>query len=96
MTKHMTGTREEWLAARLELLKEEKELTRRNDELAQRWQKLSWVRIDKDYRFEADEGLASRPLPRALSSSSSTSCSGPTTRWGVRPARRSRMGSTAL
>src|SRR5438132_10873189 len=59
MTKHMTGTRKEWLAARVELLKEEKELTRRSDELARRRQELPWVRIDKDYRFETDEGSAS-------------------------------------
>ena len=55
----MTGTREEWLAARLELLEAEKELTRRNDELARRRQELPWVRVDKDYRFETDEGSAS-------------------------------------
>jgi predicted dithiol-disulfide oxidoreductase (DUF899 family) len=59
MTKHQTGTREEWLAARLELLKAEKELTRRSDELARRRQELPWVRIDKPYRFETDEGGAS-------------------------------------
>src|SRR2546429_6273727 len=59
MTKHITGTRKEWLAARLELLKEEKELTRRSDELARRRQELPWVRIDKKYRFETDEGSAS-------------------------------------
>ncbi len=59
MTKHMTGTREEWLAARLELLKEEKELTRRSDELARRRQDLPWVRVDNEYRFETDEGSAS-------------------------------------
>src|SRR6201998_463196 len=59
MTKHKTGTREEWLAARLELLKEEKELTRRSDELARQRQELPWVRIDKKYRFETDEGSAS-------------------------------------
>jgi predicted dithiol-disulfide oxidoreductase (DUF899 family) len=59
MTKHITGTREEWLAARLELLKAEKELTRRSDELARRRQELPWVRIDKEYRFETDEGSAS-------------------------------------
>jgi predicted dithiol-disulfide oxidoreductase (DUF899 family) len=59
MTTHMTGTREEWLAARLELLKAEKEHTRRGDELAQRRQELPWVRIDKDYRFETDAGSAS-------------------------------------
>src|SRR5829696_8726294 len=59
MTKHGTGTREEWLAARLELLEAEKELTRRGDELARRRQELPWVRIDKAYRFETDEGSAS-------------------------------------
>jgi len=58
-TKHKTGTREEWLAARLELLKAEKELTRRSDEMARRRQELPWVRIDKEYRFETDEGSAS-------------------------------------
>src|ERR671923_2307867 len=59
MTEHSTGTREEWLAARLELLAAEKELTRRSDELARQRQQLPWVRIDKDYRFETDEGSAS-------------------------------------
>jgi predicted dithiol-disulfide oxidoreductase (DUF899 family) len=59
MTEHTTGTREEWLAARLELLDAEKELTRRSDELARQRQALPWVRIDKDYRFEIDEGDAS-------------------------------------
>ncbi len=59
MTKHMTGTREQWLAARLELLEAEKELTRRSDELARRRQELPWVRVDKEYRFETDQGSAS-------------------------------------
>jgi predicted dithiol-disulfide oxidoreductase (DUF899 family) len=59
MTDHKIGTREERLAARLELLKAEKELTRRSDELAQWRQKLPWVRTDKEYRFETDEGMAS-------------------------------------
>ncbi len=59
MTAHKAGTREEWLAARLELLDAEKELTRRGDELARRRQELPWVRIDKDYQFETDEGTAS-------------------------------------
>src|SRR6266480_4430715 len=59
MAKDKTATREEWLAARLELLKAEKELTRRSDEVAQRRQELPWVQIDKDYRFETDEGKAS-------------------------------------
>jgi predicted dithiol-disulfide oxidoreductase (DUF899 family) len=59
MTNHKTGTREEWLSARLDLLKLEKELTRRSDELARQRQELPWVRIDKAYRFETDEGSAS-------------------------------------
>jgi predicted dithiol-disulfide oxidoreductase (DUF899 family) len=59
MTTHKTGTRDQWLAARLELLKAEKELTRRSDELARQRQDLPWVRIDKEYRFETDEGSAS-------------------------------------
>jgi predicted dithiol-disulfide oxidoreductase (DUF899 family) len=61
MAKHKTGTREEWLAARIELLTAEKEVTRRSDELAQRRQELPWVRIDKQYRFETDDGSASLP-----------------------------------
>jgi Uncharacterized protein conserved in bacteria len=59
MTNHKTGTLEEWLAARLELLETEKDLTRRSDELARKRQELPWVRIDKDYSFETDEGKAS-------------------------------------
>jgi predicted dithiol-disulfide oxidoreductase (DUF899 family) len=59
MTTHMTGTREEWLKARLELLQAEKDLTRRSDELAQRRQALPWVKVDKDYRFETDAGSVS-------------------------------------
>jgi len=58
MEKHITGTREEWLTARLELLKEEKELTRRSDELAQRRQALPWVKVDKTYQFDTEEGPA--------------------------------------
>lgn len=53
------GTREEWLAARLKLLQEEKEHTRRGDELARKRQALPWVRVDKAYRFETDAGTAS-------------------------------------
>ncbi len=59
MKNHKTGTRKEWLAARVELLKAEKELTRRSDELVRKRQELPWVRVDKDYRFETDEGKAS-------------------------------------
>src|SRR5690606_40345635 len=51
---HPTGTRQAWLAARLELLEAEKELTRRSDELARRRQELPWVRIDKPYQFDTD------------------------------------------
>src|SRR5438552_16963712 len=53
---HRIGTRDEWLAARKELLEREKELTRRNDELARQRRELPWVRIDKEYRFETDDG----------------------------------------
>ena len=56
---HAIGTRDEWLAARLALLDEEKELTRRSDELARRRQELPWVRIDKEYRLTTVEGSAS-------------------------------------
>ena len=58
-TTHKTGTRDEWLKARLDLLQAEKEHTHKGDELAQRRQELPWVRIDKDYRFETDGGKAS-------------------------------------
>jgi predicted dithiol-disulfide oxidoreductase (DUF899 family) len=56
MVNHKTGTHEEWLAARLELLKAEKELTRRGDELAQQRQELPWVRLEKEYRLETTNG----------------------------------------
>jgi predicted dithiol-disulfide oxidoreductase (DUF899 family) len=59
MTTHKTGTRREWLAARMELLKAEKELTRRSDEVARQRQELPWVRIDKEYRFDTEKGGAS-------------------------------------
>src|SRR5258705_12602814 len=61
MTTYTTGTRKDWLAARVELLKAEKELTRRSDDLARRRQELPWVRIDKEYRFDTDEGKATLP-----------------------------------
>ncbi|CAB3768280.1 DUF899 domain-containing protein [Paraburkholderia humisilvae] len=61
MTTHSTGTRDQWLAARLELLDAEKEHTRRGDELAQRRQALPWVRIDKTYRFDTDAGRVTLP-----------------------------------
>ena len=56
MTEHKVGTREEAQAAREELLKREKELTRRGDELARERRELPWVRVDKRYRFETDDG----------------------------------------
>jgi predicted dithiol-disulfide oxidoreductase (DUF899 family) len=59
MTSHKTGTRDEWLTARLELLEAEKELTRRGDELSRRRQELPWVQVDKDYLFATGEGTAS-------------------------------------
>ena len=59
MKEHRTGTREEWLAARRELLVAEKDHTRRSDELARQRQQLPWVRIDKEYIFDTDEGQAS-------------------------------------
>ena len=59
MTTHTTGTRKEWLAARLDLLEAEKDLIHRSDELARQRPALPWVRMDKEYRFETDEGSAS-------------------------------------
>ena len=99
MTKHKTGTRKEWLAARLELLEAEKELTRRGDELARRRQELPWVRIDKEYRFETDEGSASlADLFRGRSQLLVYHFMfGPDyTPPAARPARRSRTGLRAL
>jgi predicted dithiol-disulfide oxidoreductase (DUF899 family) len=59
MTDNKTGTQEQWLAARLELLDAEKQLIRRSDELARMRRELPWVRVDKAYRFETDDGAAS-------------------------------------
>jgi predicted dithiol-disulfide oxidoreductase (DUF899 family) len=56
MTEHKAGTREEWLAARKELLEREKELTRRSDELARERRALPWVPVEKEYRFETNDG----------------------------------------
>ena len=56
MTEHTIGTQEEWNVERDELLKEEKELTRRGDELARRRRELPWVAVEKDYRFETEDG----------------------------------------
>ena len=58
---HPTGTREQWLAARLPLLQAEKELTRRGDEVARQRQELPWVHIDKPYQFDTEEGKSSLP-----------------------------------
>lgn len=57
--QHKIASREEWLDARMKLLRDEKELTRRSDKLARQRQELPWVRVDKQYRFETDEGSAS-------------------------------------
>src|SRR5213082_1781516 len=59
MTNHRTGTRDEWLEARLDLLKAEKKLTRLNDDLTRRRVELPWVRIEKDYVFDTEDGEAS-------------------------------------
>src|SRR5512132_869258 len=59
MTNHKIATQEEWQAAREELLKDEKELTRRNDELAERRRELPWVPVEKDYSFETEAGTKS-------------------------------------
>jgi predicted dithiol-disulfide oxidoreductase (DUF899 family) len=56
MTSHKIGTREQWAAAREELLAREKEHTRLGDELARQRRELPWVRVDKDYRFDTDDG----------------------------------------
>ena len=76
MTDHKIGTREEWLAGWLEPLKAEKERTRRSDELAQWRQRLPWVRIDKKYLFETDDGTMLEPIysEDARSFSFITSC----------------------
>src|SRR5215472_10015879 len=79
MPSHETGTREERLAARLELLEAEKAHTRRGDELAQYRRELPWVRIDKQYRFDTDDGpasLAGPGLAPAAPSSPARRCAG--------------------
>ena len=96
MTTHETGTREEWRAARLELLKAEKDFTRRGDELTRRRQDLPWVRIDKEYRFENDRGSVSlEDLFRGRSkTASSTTPTPPTSADSIRSSA-STPGSTA-
>src|SRR5438477_9174713 len=59
MTEHRIGTQEEWQAQRDELVAEEKELTRRGDELARKRRELPWVPVEKDYRFETEDGTKS-------------------------------------
>src|ERR671923_1532335 len=59
MPEHKVGTQEEWQAARDELLKEEKELTRRGDELTKKRQELPWVPVEKEYSFETTDGTKS-------------------------------------
>src|ERR671912_1734634 len=56
MTEHKIGSREEWQAARQELLQREKEHTRMGDELARQRRELPWVPLEKEYRFETDQG----------------------------------------
>ena len=69
MTMHGTGTRQEWLKARLDLLKAEKEFTHRSDALARQRQELPWVRIDKAYKFDTDDGDATLTAPPRRGSS---------------------------
>jgi predicted dithiol-disulfide oxidoreductase (DUF899 family) len=57
MSEHTIGTHEQWQAARAQLLQEEKELTRRSDELARKRRELPWVAVEKDYRFETADGV---------------------------------------
>jgi predicted dithiol-disulfide oxidoreductase (DUF899 family) len=59
MPDHRVGTQEEWQAEREELLKEEKELTRRGDELAEKRRALPWVPVEKEYSFETTDGTKS-------------------------------------
>ena len=59
MTDHPTATRTQWLSARLQLLEAEKALTRLSDDVARQRRELPWVRLEKDYRFQTDDGPAS-------------------------------------
>lgn len=61
MANHLTGTRKEWLKARLDLLNAEKELTQQSDAVARRRQELPWVPVDKEYRFDTEEGRVALP-----------------------------------
>jgi len=97
MAKHKTGTREEWLKARLELLNAEKELTRRSDELARRRRSCRGSGSTRNTNSRPTRGAPRWQIcsAGARSSSSITTCSGLTTRRLRPPARRSRTGSTA-
>src|SRR5215204_6836452 len=77
MPEHAVGTQEEWQAERDKLLAEEKELTRRNDELTKKRHDLPWVPVEKEYSFETDDGTKSLAelFGRSSSCSSTTSCS---------------------
>ena len=55
-SKHASGSRQDWLEARLALLEKEKELTRQHDELARERRELPWVALETDYRFRGAEG----------------------------------------
>src|SRR3954469_16539190 len=59
MTEHRIATQEQWKVERDALLKEEKELTRRSDELARKRRELPWVPVEKDYSFETEHGSKS-------------------------------------
>ena len=97
MPKGNVGTREEWIAAREELLHREKEHTRMGDELARQRRELPWVPVDKEYRFEPDEGT--RTLPDLFEGRSQLLVyhfiSDRHTRPAARPARRAPTPSTA-
>ena len=97
MPTHMTATRDKWPEARLDLLAAEKDLTRRSDDVARLRQQLPWVRGDKNYTFDTEEGhkVLKDLFGGRSSSSSTTSCSGLSTSPGVLPARRSPTDSTA-
>ena len=77
MTTHRVGTREEWLAAREQLLVREKEHTRLGDELAEQRRDLPWVPVEKEYRFDTDDGekALAELFDGRPSCSSTTSCS---------------------
>src|SRR5687768_15704806 len=97
MTEHTVGTRDEWLVARKALLEREKELTRRNDELARQRGELPWVRVDKEYRFETNDGA--KTLVELFDGRSQLlvyhSCWARSTRRAARSARPRRTPSTA-